>query len=477
MSRLFASAAVVVATAGAVAAAASTPLDTVRALQKNFSAAYNTGDFTGLAGYYHPDADLVPPTADKFLKHGDVADFFRESAAAGLKNVDLDSLNVLVESSTLWHEIGNASHSLDPSGSLYYARWVNVNDSWVMAFDMMTIGDGFAKKTHASTSRDGGHGNKAPSKVVAALEGLWSALMQTGDYSGVRATCVRVRAHCPAVEVFWQRCNWQWSGGWVVLHHHRCLTKTTARDCVRALAEPAPLLHAGGGPVQPGRDAHSAGSLHRVRYPEQHGGSCRGGSSSVDRGGRHGRVEPAWSGSRRRMVVVAGAGTGAAAAAAAGAAAAGAAVVVVEGIVIPSAQRRRQNRFQLRNKLVFAGISNRHPATACCCCSRAPSPCLSREDLLRDGHVQPDDRPPRDDDHTAGSGHANTRTRCVHPLHVFPVVVVVVVVVVVEVLVVVVINTAPRTSAMNIRERRLGFDFVPSVRVRGVHRPHVHRHR
>jgi hypothetical protein len=98
-------------------------------------------DFAGVAAIYNPDAALVPPTADDFIKGGtDVfEDFFKEGYDQGLKKIKtMKPTHVFEESATLWHEIGFIEHTL--ASSPYYCRWINNGGKWQIAFDILVIG-------------------------------------------------------------------------------------------------------------------------------------------------------------------------------------------------------------------------------------------------------------------------------------------------------------------------------------------------
>eukprot|EP00750_Incisomonas_marina_P027022 INCI6083.1.p1 GENE.INCI6083.1~~INCI6083.1.p1 ORF type:complete len:278 (-),score=64.45 INCI6083.1:398-1231(-) len=167
---------------------AETPLEVIAARDAAFADLYNKGDYAGVTAVYHPDADLVPDTVDEFLTHDKLENFFEDSARQGLASLKLEPLNVVVESDTLWHEIGNVSHSLNPAGNLYYVRWVKPNSTWLIAFDMMAIGEGFKQSVQppkASHRQQRGVAKGNDGQVIAALEGLWTALYDAGDYAGV----------------------------------------------------------------------------------------------------------------------------------------------------------------------------------------------------------------------------------------------------------------------------------------------------
>lgn len=183
-------------TAAALAACAhttvaETPKETIAALDKQYATYFNAGSYDKLAAMYHPDSDVVPPTADRFVKHSQLQALFAGFAKEGLEDIALEPLNVIEETDTLWHEIGNLTHKGDPSGGLYYARWIKPDTEWLYAFDMMVMGNGLKKK--AAPADDA----KAPvavhkkrdnvTQIVDALETMWTALLDTGDYEGLAA--------------------------------------------------------------------------------------------------------------------------------------------------------------------------------------------------------------------------------------------------------------------------------------------------
>ena len=119
---------------------------------------------------------------------------FTDFAHEGVVDLTLTPLNVVVETDTLWHEIGNITHKEEPHGGLYYARWIKPGDQWLYAFDMMTVGSGFKRKFAAQSSKPATSASQAQqphdnnvTQVVSALQTMWTALLDTGDYEGVAA--------------------------------------------------------------------------------------------------------------------------------------------------------------------------------------------------------------------------------------------------------------------------------------------------
>lgn len=238
---------------------AETPLEVIAARDTAFADLYNKGDYAGVTAVYHPDADLVPDTVDEFLTHDKLENFFEDSARQGLADLKLEPLNVVVESDTLWHEIGNVSHSLNPGGNLYYVRWVKPNSTWLIAFDMMTIGEGFKQTVQLpKTSRRQQHGvaKGDDNQVIAALEGLWTALYDAGDYAGVRSE--HIFAVLRSSTQRWHELVWP-------------VVKTTS---VAMFLHLATYTAPGRRPVQPWCPAYPSQSLHRVSHPGQVCGVC-----------------------------------------------------------------------------------------------------------------------------------------------------------------------------------------------------------
>ena len=227
---------------------AETPLEVIAARDAAFADLYNKGDYAGVTAVYHPDADLVPDTVDEFLTHDKLENFFEDSARQGLASLKLEPLNVVVESDTLWHEIGNVSHSLNPAGNLYYVRWVKPNSTWLIAFDMMAIGEGFKQSVQppkASHRQQRGVAKGNDGQVIAALEGLWTALYDAGDYAGVSSALFAIIA---SSEQRW---------------HELVLP-------VRAIiAFLGTFCSAGRGYVQPWCPAHPSQPLYRFSHPGQ----------------------------------------------------------------------------------------------------------------------------------------------------------------------------------------------------------------
>ena len=106
-----------------VPAAAPPPIDVIRALDAKFCADYNAGNAGAVASNYNPGADIIVPNASAIVKGADAAAYFAAQMAAGVANLKLTPLTVAPDSTTLYHEIGNATHSLNPGGGLYYVRW------------------------------------------------------------------------------------------------------------------------------------------------------------------------------------------------------------------------------------------------------------------------------------------------------------------------------------------------------------------
>ena len=119
------------------------PIDEIRALDEKFGKLYNSADYDGVQAMYRPDATLIPPTADAFIPQSGLADFFKQSASMGIKNVNLVPLQVTEEADGLTrHEIGNCTHSLQPNGGRHYVRWAKYNaGEWRLMLDIMAIGE------------------------------------------------------------------------------------------------------------------------------------------------------------------------------------------------------------------------------------------------------------------------------------------------------------------------------------------------
>eukprot|EP01062_Namystynia_karyoxenos_P074497 TRINITY_DN71409_c0_g1_i1.p2 TRINITY_DN71409_c0_g1~~TRINITY_DN71409_c0_g1_i1.p2 ORF type:complete len:262 (+),score=116.53 TRINITY_DN71409_c0_g1_i1:76-861(+) len=101
---------------------------------------FNAGNYAGVAAQYNPGAQLIPPTADQFLKQPALAAFFEGAAKSGLKDVKITPKHVFEETpGMLVHEIGVVA---DSAGSNpYYVRWINSGGDWQIAFDIMAIGE------------------------------------------------------------------------------------------------------------------------------------------------------------------------------------------------------------------------------------------------------------------------------------------------------------------------------------------------
>lgn len=170
--------------AGALGASAA-PIDDVRAMDARFGELYNAQNFSGVASLYNPAADIIPPTGDAFIKGADAAAFFKEGYDQGVTDLKLEPITVMAESDTLWHEIGNVTHALQPGGGLYYVRWFKPTATapWQVAFDAMAMG----------LELDPAHKPVVPqvptaaSKIVQAMEDKWTTAFNGGDYAGVAA--------------------------------------------------------------------------------------------------------------------------------------------------------------------------------------------------------------------------------------------------------------------------------------------------
>lgn len=109
----------------------------IEALDNDFSAHYNAQDFASVASNYNPGAQLVPPTADQFIPGTAVQDFFAQAYGSGMQNLKLTPTHVSQESDTLIHEIGTVSSTAGSNS--YYVRWINADDKWQIAFDMLVV--------------------------------------------------------------------------------------------------------------------------------------------------------------------------------------------------------------------------------------------------------------------------------------------------------------------------------------------------
>ena len=171
----------------ATSAAAQQPIDVIKDLDDKFNAAYNAQQFATVAGFYNPGADLVPPTGDAFVPGVAAESFFKQAFASGLTNLTLTPLAVHEESSSLWHEIGNATHSLQPGGGFYYVRWIKPLNTWQIAFDCLSIGGAQSNaQSHHANSRE--HPASREDNVTALLRGLSdgiAARYNAQDFAGV----------------------------------------------------------------------------------------------------------------------------------------------------------------------------------------------------------------------------------------------------------------------------------------------------
>jgi len=167
----------------AAVAAAQKPDDPkklVAALDANFSALYNAGKVGEVAALYNVDARLMPPNATGLLDRAALETFFNASWRAGLRNLSLVPVEVVADGPPNFalHEIGNATHSLNPGGGLYYVRWIRPHGTWEVALDLMAVG-GEWSETPAPIDP----GKETPvADLVAQLDAIWNALYDARDW-------------------------------------------------------------------------------------------------------------------------------------------------------------------------------------------------------------------------------------------------------------------------------------------------------
>lgn len=168
---------------GGAAPIDTAPIDTIRSLDARLAAMYNAQNFSGVASLYNPGAEIIPPTGNTFIKGSDAAAFFKDGYDSGVTDLKLTPLTVQAESPTLYHEIGNVTHALQPGGGLYYVRWFLAGGAWQVALDAMAMGLAL-DPSHAPVTPQP---PTAAARTVQAMEDKWSAAYNAGDFGGVAA--------------------------------------------------------------------------------------------------------------------------------------------------------------------------------------------------------------------------------------------------------------------------------------------------
>eukprot|EP01046_Picozoa_sp_COSAG06_P014955 COSAG06_NODE_943_length_11375_cov_11.840635_5_plen_284_part_00 len=120
----------------------------VAARDAAFAAAYNSGDYRAVQEMYAPHAILIPPPSVSWVINNGtaIADFFKQSASEGIKEVKLTPLFVKMEADpdtgevATTHEIGNVTSSANPFGNMYYTRWERNGSKWQITTDCMAVG-------------------------------------------------------------------------------------------------------------------------------------------------------------------------------------------------------------------------------------------------------------------------------------------------------------------------------------------------
>eukprot|EP01064_Diplonema_japonicum_P024990 TRINITY_DN3585_c0_g1_i1.p1 TRINITY_DN3585_c0_g1~~TRINITY_DN3585_c0_g1_i1.p1 ORF type:complete len:260 (+),score=64.95 TRINITY_DN3585_c0_g1_i1:60-839(+) len=134
---------------------------------------YNAGDYTGLQGVYNPGAELIPPSAGKFILGTGVGAFYKSLADGGVKGLAWTPVLACKEGDSLYHEIGETK--VDGKVTKLYRRWVNINSVWEIAFDSTVIGD------EASAV---GQATAVPSWLIA-MDHHFAAMYNAKNFSGV----------------------------------------------------------------------------------------------------------------------------------------------------------------------------------------------------------------------------------------------------------------------------------------------------
>jgi ketosteroid isomerase-like protein len=158
---------------------ARAPIDVVRELNREFCAAYNAGRVSDAAAFYNPGADIVPPDAASFVKGSNASPLLAAQLASGATGLNFDTLTVAPDNDNLYHEVGNATHALNPGGRLYYVRWALAGGTWHIATSVMAISGGW---------RVGGAPTPAASNATAVVRSMdlrWAARYNAGDFAGV----------------------------------------------------------------------------------------------------------------------------------------------------------------------------------------------------------------------------------------------------------------------------------------------------
>ena len=156
------------------------PKKLVAALDTNFSALYNAGKIAEVAALYNVDARLMPPDANGLFDRADLFKFFNESWHAGLRNLSLVPVEVVADGPPNFalHEIGNATHSMNPGGGLYYVRWIKPHGTWEVALDLMAVGG----KWSATPEPIDPEKENPVTDMVAQLDDVWNAIYDKQDW-------------------------------------------------------------------------------------------------------------------------------------------------------------------------------------------------------------------------------------------------------------------------------------------------------
>ena len=119
-----------------------------------------------------------------FAEGSALSGFFKGAYSAGIRNLHLEPLNVMAESDTLFHEIGNVTHLLNPAGDLYYVRWIKpAGAEWEIAFDSMVVG----KPWKAAPRVAPVPASDNVTELIQVLDDKWGAAFNAGDFAGVAA--------------------------------------------------------------------------------------------------------------------------------------------------------------------------------------------------------------------------------------------------------------------------------------------------
>lgn len=161
-------------------ATATSPRDTIAALDKKWSEAFNAHKYDAVAALYHPSAILIPPTADAFIAQKDIAAFAADAFKHGMTNVSLVPSIVHAESDNLYHEIGALSVAGGPA-SPYYVRWANVDNKWYLAVDITAIGGAEGQTSDKVDTSTG----DTPINIIAAMDSKFQKLYNAQDFAGV----------------------------------------------------------------------------------------------------------------------------------------------------------------------------------------------------------------------------------------------------------------------------------------------------